>query len=72
MTVATVVDIIFLYIFLTGNSCKIDMLNILITMQQFHISLVSVMNLILIIFLSLQFIILCKVEEKMLYVRNIL
>jgi thymidylate synthase len=28
MRIATVVDIIFLHIFLTGNSCKIDMLNI--------------------------------------------
>ena len=37
MDVATVVDILFLHIFLTGKTGKVDMFNILITMQQFHI-----------------------------------
>ena len=38
MDVATVVDILFLHIFLTGKTGKVDMMfNILITMQQFHI-----------------------------------
>ncbi len=37
MDVATVVDVIFPHIFLTGKTGKVDMLNILITMQQFHI-----------------------------------
>ncbi len=68
MDVATVVDILFLHIFLTGKTGKVDMFNILITMQQFHICCIylSVLNIILIIYLSLPFIILCKVQEKIL------